>query len=196
MRPLHWLLNAANKLLQKIPPPKAQRLATEPITPEQPLTPTEREIIARAEQSLQALEAQSQAVLARIRESPVIVPAPAPIQLVDTANLPHFPAATVAEFLEVPEVSEVSGILATVEPTQATTATPEGWAVIEGGTEPSSANLNRTLVVEGLLDEAWQQGLRTYAQLIKYVELNTGKGCSKRAVSSWKRSRRLDSTAA
>lgn len=51
---------------------------------------------------------------------------------------------------------------------------------------------SRALVVEALLDEAWQQGLRTYAQLIKYVELQTGKGCSKKTVSAWKKSRQLD----
>jgi len=50
----------------------------------------------------------------------------------------------------------------------------------------------RVAIVEALLDEAWQQGLRTYAQLIKYVELQTGKGCSKKTVSAWKKSRQLD----
>ncbi len=45
--------------------------------------------------------------------------------------------------------------------------------------------------MEGLLDEAWQQGLRTYAQLMKYIELQTGKACSKRVVSAWKKARQL-----
>lgn len=51
---------------------------------------------------------------------------------------------------------------------------------------------SRALVVEALLDEAWQQGLRTYAQLIKYVQLASGQGCSKKTVSAWKKSRKLD----
>ncbi len=52
----------------------------------------------------------------------------------------------------------------------------------------------RTALVEALLCEAWSQGLRTYAQLIKYVELQTGTGCSKKTVSAWKKSRRLIET--
>lgn len=51
---------------------------------------------------------------------------------------------------------------------------------------------SRALVVEALLDEAWMQGLRTYAQLIKYVQLASGQGCSKKTVSAWKKSRKLD----
>ena len=50
----------------------------------------------------------------------------------------------------------------------------------------------RAAIVEALLDEAWMQGLRTYAQLIKYVQLASGQGCSKKTVSAWKKSRKLD----
>lgn len=42
-----------------------------------------------------------------------------------------------------------------------------------------------------LLDEGHGRGLKTYAQLIAYVKEQTGKGCSKRIVADWKRSRGL-----
>jgi hypothetical protein len=50
---------------------------------------------------------------------------------------------------------------------------------------------DRAQLVEALLDEAWAQGLRTYPQLIQYVETASGKGCSKRKIASWKKSRKL-----
>jgi len=55
---------------------------------------------------------------------------------------------------------------------------------------------DRAALVEGLLDEAWAQGLRTYPQLIKYVELQTGTGCSRRAIARWKTARNLGEAAA
>lgn len=63
--------------------------------------------------------------------------------------------------------------------------------VTELGDVPSTpaANLSRGELVQSLLDEAWSQGLRTYAQLMKYVELQTGTACSKKVVSAWKKSR-------
>lgn len=200
-RPLRWLAKLGNALLAEIPPPKSQRISPNLITPEQSLSPTEKEIIARAEESFRLIETRSQAVLERIRETPVISPAPAPVKLVKVPEILEVSApAPITEFLEVPEVPEIPEILATVEPLQNEEPAPEGWAVIEVGTEqPSAASpakINRKQLVEGLLDEAWQQGLRTYAQLMKYVELQTGKSCSKRVVSAWKQSRQLDQVAA
>lgn len=43
--------------------------------------------------------------------------------------------------------------------------------------------IDRATLVEALLDEACFQGIRTYPQLIQYVELQTGKGCSRRTIS-------------
>ncbi|MDX2241414.1 MAG: hypothetical protein NW224_12080 [Leptolyngbyaceae cyanobacterium bins.302] len=187
LRPLHWLFALANALLAEIPPPKSQRISQNLITPEQALSPNERDIIARAEESFRLLETQSQAVLERIRETPVISPAPAPVKLV-----------------EVPEISEVPEILEMVEPIQseepAPAATPHDpeqelfWETVDVPADPP-AKINRKQLVEGLLDEAWQQGLRTYAQLMKYVELQTGQSCSKRVVSGWKQSRQLTEAA-
>jgi hypothetical protein len=51
--------------------------------------------------------------------------------------------------------------------------------------------LDRPTVVLQLLDEAYGQGCRTYAQLIGYVKTQTGTGCSKRAVANWKKQRGL-----
>lgn len=49
----------------------------------------------------------------------------------------------------------------------------------------------RAALVEGLLDEAWVQGLTTYPQLIAYVKEQTGEACSRRAIANWKRQRGL-----
>lgn len=50
----------------------------------------------------------------------------------------------------------------------------------------------RAQIVDALLDEAWQQGITTYSALIGYVKDKSGQGCSKKTVSAWKKSRRLD----
>jgi hypothetical protein len=49
----------------------------------------------------------------------------------------------------------------------------------------------RAALVDGLLDEAWSQGLTTYPELIAYVKANTGEACSRRAIANWKRKRGL-----
>jgi hypothetical protein len=56
---------------------------------------------------------------------------------------------------------------------------------------PASVAGDRHTLVQGLLDEAWAQGLRTYPQLIKYIELQTGTACSRRAIANWKKARGL-----
>lgn len=48
---------------------------------------------------------------------------------------------------------------------------------------------DRIVAVEALLDEAYAQGRRTYAELIGYVEEKSSGGCSKRNVSDWKKER-------
>ncbi len=189
---LKWLLNAANALLQEIPPPRSkQTISPNLITPEQ-LTPTEREIITRAEESFRLLEAQSQDVLARIQQAPVTL-----------VEVPEFLEISVSEpvveVLEISEISEVPAIIVTAELLQAEEPAPAGWALIEAGTEEATegppAKLSRSQLVEGLLDEAWQQGITTYAAMMGYVESQTGKGCSKRVVSAWKKARHLAAAA-
>lgn len=56
--------------------------------------------------------------------------------------------------------------------------------------------IDRATLVEALLDEAWSRGIRTYPQLIQYVELQTGTGCSRRTISRWKTARQLTAEAA
>ncbi|WP_448604825.1 hypothetical protein [Thermoleptolyngbya sp.] len=62
--------------------------------------------------------------------------------------------------------------------------------------EPNSTD--RQALVRGLLDEAWAQGMRTYPQLIGYVQEQTGTACGRRMVAAWKKDRKLtdDNTAA
>lgn len=42
-----------------------------------------------------------------------------------------------------------------------------------------------------LFDAAWAETKRSYSGLIAYVKEQTGKGCSRRAIANWKRSRGL-----
>lgn len=49
----------------------------------------------------------------------------------------------------------------------------------------------RTLQVFEVLDRASQEGLTAYTDLIDYVRQKTGKGCSKKLVSKWKKERGL-----
>jgi len=49
----------------------------------------------------------------------------------------------------------------------------------------------RQALVRGLLDEAWAQGMRTYPQLIGYVQEQTGTACGRRMVAAWKKDRKL-----
>ncbi len=50
---------------------------------------------------------------------------------------------------------------------------------------------DRQALVRGLLDEAWAQGMRTYPQLIGYVQEQTGTACGRRMVAAWKKDRKL-----
>ncbi|NJL22874.1 MAG: hypothetical protein HC895_21915 [Leptolyngbyaceae cyanobacterium SM1_3_5] len=52
--------------------------------------------------------------------------------------------------------------------------------------------MTRAQLVEALLDEAWTRGKSTYSDLIDYVKLHSGKGCSRRTVAAWKESRKLN----
>ncbi|NJL56515.1 hypothetical protein HC928_16085 [bacterium] len=93
-------------------------------------------------------------------------------------------SVVVAEPSTPPTVACCFAETARVAPETVETVTP-----VE--TAPVAAAQPRGLLVQALLDEAYAQGLRTYPQLIKYVELATGKGCSRRAVATWKASRKL-----
>ena len=50
---------------------------------------------------------------------------------------------------------------------------------------------DRSQIVMALLDEAYLIGKTTYPELIAYVEKHTGKGCSRRVISNWKKARKL-----
>lgn len=52
--------------------------------------------------------------------------------------------------------------------------------------------MSRADLVCFLLDEAWAQGKSTYSELIDYVKAQSGEGCSRRAVSNWKKARKLN----
>lgn len=57
--------------------------------------------------------------------------------------------------------------------------------------ETGQPELTRRQLIEALLDEAWGCGLKTYPQLITYVEEQSGTGCSRRAIAAWKKERGL-----
>jgi len=91
-----------------------------------------------------------------------------------------------AQFLQAPELLEVPEILDSIESIPTAAAPPAA----------PTAKTNRKQLTEGLLDEAWQQGHTTYAAMMGYVETHTGKGCSKRVIADWKKSRQLEREAA
>jgi hypothetical protein len=102
------------------------------------------------------------------------------------------PASTrLGEFVEPNSVITVPAELVTVAvepvPVQLGTTVPS---------EDRKPHQERTLLVMGLLDEAWGQGLTTYSQLIHYVQQQSGEACSRRAIANWKRERGLLSDAA
>jgi hypothetical protein len=47
---------------------------------------------------------------------------------------------------------------------------------------------SRTEQLELVLAEAWAAGSRTYSQLLEWVRLKTGKGCSHRAIARFRKS--------
>lgn len=114
-------------------------------------------------------------------------PAPEPVlQHIGTYPIASHAEMFVTEEFLTPEQPEITTVVIHLPPSP----TP----AIQAITEVLTCTPGRTALVEALLDEAWSQGLRTYAQLIKYVELQTGTGCSKKTVSAWKKSRRLIET--
>lgn len=159
------------KWLDHILPPAKPALTAAPTKSADPtidLTPDQVEQISVAEgvAKIQALHFEA---------APIVTPDPAPVKIVSWTELPKaVPDAAVPEFLDGVELPnhDVSQSPVTAD-------------------REAPAALTRGQLVEGLLDEAWQQGLRTYAQLMKYIELQTGKACSKRVVSAWKKSRQL-----
>lgn len=157
------------KWLDRILPPAKPALTAAPTKSAAPtldLTPDQVEQIAVAEEvaKIQALQFEA---------TPIVAPDPAPVKIVSWTKLPEaVPIAAVPDTLNVAD-----------SPAQGISPSP-----VPAGCEVPAA-LTRGQLVEGLLDEAWQQGLRTYAQLMKYIELQTGKACSKRVVSAWKKSR-------
>jgi hypothetical protein len=159
-------------LTREIPPPKSKQASVNLIQPK--LTPAEQAIIAQAEQTLRQTEAQA------IRSSEV----PEVPEVSEIPTAPEVSEVPTAHISEVPEVPARATV-----PIAAEETTPTGWASIEAGEEQTPAKVDRKSLVEALLDEACQQGLTTYAQLIDYVKSKTGKGCSKRVIADWKKSR-------
>ncbi len=177
------IINWLDRLTQEFPAPKAQQPSIKLIQPT--LTPTEQEIIKQAEQALQQSEPQCQAVIQSIQASPVICPDPEPIT-----------------FLEIPELLEVSPAPLPVEATniEAIATVTEISEVPELPQPTAKASSkkasSRGQLVEQHLNQAWADGFRTYEQLMNYVELATGKACSKKVISAWKKARKLDEATA
>lgn len=161
--------------LKRIPPPKSKRPVDRPV--DRPaLSPVEFEAIQIAE------------------AHPVIAPEPVPASLVVVPAWEELEALiTTPEQKTIPARYALDYGIMTDAEQAAIHEAPEGWGAIEADDAPS---VDRKTLILASLDEAWSQGLRTYAQLIKYVELQTGKGCSKRVVSDWKKVRKLTEVAA
>jgi hypothetical protein len=158
------------RCLDRILPPARPALPTAPTKSAAPpidLTPDQVEQITVAEGvvKIQALQFAATPVIApAFGGEPLSRTDPAPVKIVSWTELPEAVPGADSPAQDV----SLSSVSADCE-------TP--------------AALTRGQLVEGLLDEAWQQGLRTYAQLMKYIELQTGTACSKRVVSAWKKSR-------
>lgn len=139
-----------------------------------------------------------------IIKKPVIsLPAPAPVTTIDVEAVeaiaaiaplplelpitPEQPAPTLfnpwVEISEIPEVSEIQPS-ATVD------------QLLEPTPEATAPTLTRRELVEGLLDEAWQQGITSYTALTKYVKDQSGTACSKKVISAWKKARQLNQSEA
>lgn len=116
---------------------------------------------------------------------------PAAPEPIEPALLPaEIEAIQVAEQVAVPPILFALAAQPLLEPVGA----------VDDATEPDiqpvpqnadSAEPDRLSLVLQLLDEGHGRGFKTYAQLIGYVKEQTGKGCSKRVVADWKRSRGL-----
>lgn len=57
------------------------------------------------------------------------------------------------------------------------------------------ADIDRAAQVEETLERAWNEGITTYKELMEYVKETTGKGCSRRVISEWKKSRTVQGVA-
>ncbi|OLP20090.1 hypothetical protein BST81_02305 [Leptolyngbya sp. 'hensonii'] len=113
----------------------------------------------------------------------VVTVAAVPIE--DTSEQPA-PEATDLQAVVV-SIGTVAGEDAALE-VGLPTALPETGTI--GASVP-----NRRVQVESLLDAAWEQGLRTYPQLLRYVELSTGEACSRKTIANWKKQRGLSAAA-
>jgi hypothetical protein len=161
--------------------------------PKQPaIAPARRPFVDKPMQTVQLTPDQTEAIAVAETVSLQMVSPGFEATPISVESQPIEPTTVIAEVPEIPkllEIPEVPEILA-VAPLQKEPTSTE--AEQSSAASPS----DRKSVVEGLLDEAWQQGLTTYAQLIGYVEAHTGKGCSKRVISAWKKARKLDEAVA
>jgi hypothetical protein len=134
------------------------------------LKPIEQEMLKVAE-----VAAEQMPILLPAAAPPVIGAIPEPTVAVEPE------AITVAELesvgVEPIAVGQPELSCETTE-TQDTTAQPE-------------SQISRSELVLALLDEAWGLGHTTYPKLISYVKEQTGTGCSRRTIASWKEKRGL-----
>lgn len=91
------------------------------------------------------------------------------------------------EFLEAADYQESPELSLS---TPANYQEPPEFSIVPEAIAPPE--ISRADVVTALLDEAWTQGLQTYEALIGYVREHSGKGCSRREVSAWKKARKLN----
>lgn len=172
LKVLVWVLEA---LTRPIPAPRPLPPAAPAASPAPSLTPAEREAIAVAEASIRAMQVPQMRML--------ITPPPAPPKVAD------------AQEIKAPSIVEQTAVEL---PIPAHSDTSKWQPTAPYVTEPAHENTpelelsDRARLVEAALDEAWGNGLKTYPVLIKFVELKTGKGCSRRTIAAWKKSRKLD----
>lgn len=143
--------------------------------PTSELKPIEQEMLKVAEIAAEQIQAP---ILLPPAAPPTVeaIPEPAPIVATEPeAIVVAEPEATVAI---IPTGQTELSYETTGQETQDTTVQPE-------------SQISRSELVLALLDEAWGLGHTTYPQLISYVKEQTGTGCSRRTIASWKAKRGL-----
>jgi hypothetical protein len=92
-----------------------------------------------------------------------------------------------------PEAVEIQPEAVEIQPEPA--EVPEVPELPQRKTKASSKRTPRGQLVEQHLNQAWENGFRTYEQLMNYIELATGKSCSKSVSPAWKKSREASTEA-
>jgi hypothetical protein len=110
-------------------------------------------------------------------EPAVVLEVPVALEIAEVLEIPQSEIPTAGEPIATPEQIETTIVAAN----QAKTVEQLAQNII----------MKRGDLVKSLLDEAWQQGYTTYANLAQYVEMHTGRACSKKVISAWKKERQL-----